>query len=128
MILQSLHGRLNRIPKPSELPEDPKYSQREFYTECGSWDEALEAAGIDNEQILLDDLRQVADKVEYVSAIDAIDEHGTYSHSITHRILTHWTRQYNTLELNRGLKRNQRSPVRRPAKRCSVHYSHSTIG
>lgn len=65
-ILQSLHDRLDRIPKPSELPEDSKYSPREFYTEFGSWDKALEAAGIDKEQALLDVFRQVADKVEHV--------------------------------------------------------------
>jgi Predicted transcriptional regulators len=80
-ILQPLHDRLNRIPKPSELPEDSKYSPHDFYTEFGSWDEALEAAGIDEKQALLDELNRVGGKLGHVSKNSEISAHGKYSYS-----------------------------------------------
>ncbi|MFC6720288.1 homing endonuclease associated repeat-containing protein [Natrialbaceae archaeon GCM10025896] len=80
-ILQSLHRRLDRPPKASELPEECEYSRYDYRTEFGSWDEALEAAGIDKKQALLDDIKRIAENLGHVPNSTDMDEHGIYSYS-----------------------------------------------
>lgn len=80
-IVRDLHTQLERVPKTTELPEECEYSPNDFYQEFGSWDEALEAAGIDREQALLDDIEQVAEQLGRVPKATDIDKHGTYSGS-----------------------------------------------
>lgn len=77
-IVRELHKRLGRVPKTTELPEECDYSPNDFYKEFGSWDEALEAAGIDKEQELLDDIKRVAEKLGRTPEPTDMAEHGTY--------------------------------------------------
>ncbi|WP_394324650.1 homing endonuclease associated repeat-containing protein [Haloquadratum walsbyi] len=65
-----------RVPKSTELPD--KYSPNDFYTEFGSWDEALAAAGFDIEQKILDEIERVAGKVESVPTTTDINKHSGY--------------------------------------------------
>lgn len=80
-VVRDLHKRLERIPKTTELPEACKYSPNDFYNEFGTWNEALEAAGIDKEQALLEDIERVTKKLGRVPNSGDMDEHGTYSGS-----------------------------------------------
>jgi hypothetical protein len=77
--VRALYQRLGRIPKTTELPEECEYSPNDFYKEFGSWDETLEAAGIDKEQALLEEIRLVAEELGRVPNTADMDEHGTYS-------------------------------------------------
>lgn len=77
-LIRNMHQRLERVPKTTELPEGCEYSPYDFYNEFGSWDEALEAAGIDKRQALLDDIHRVAEKIGRVPRSTDMDEHGTY--------------------------------------------------
>ena len=77
--VKSLHERLGRAPKATELPEDCEYSRHDFYNEFGSWDGALETAGIDREQSMLDEIGRVAEKLGRVPKSADITEHGAYS-------------------------------------------------
>jgi len=76
--LQSLYNQLDRIPKTTELPEGCEYTPNDFYTEFGSWDEALEAADIDKKQAILDEIERVAKRVGHVPTTSDIDEHSGY--------------------------------------------------
>ena len=78
--LRTLRDDLNRVPKPTDLPEDCEYTRHDFYEKFGSWDEALEVIGINKEQVLLDDLEQVANKVGRVPNSADIQEHGAYAY------------------------------------------------
>lgn len=80
-ILQLLHDDLDRIPEPNDLPEESGYARHEFYSEFGSWDEALEAADIDKEQALLDEIERVAQKVGRVPTSTDMDDHGTFPYA-----------------------------------------------
>lgn len=80
-VVSDLHTRLGRVPKTTELPEESAYTPNDFYQEFGSWDETLEAAGIDKEQALLDDIERVAEKLGYVPNSADMDRHGTYAGS-----------------------------------------------
>jgi hypothetical protein len=79
--LRTLRDNLDRVPKTTDLPEKCEYSPNDFYQKFGTWDEALEAAGIDKEQALLNEIRRVADKLGHTPTSSDIDEHGTYSSS-----------------------------------------------
>jgi hypothetical protein len=79
--VRDLHQQIGRIPKTTELPEECEYSPNDFYKEFGSWDETLEAAGIDKEQALLEEIKRVAEKLGRVPNTTDMDQHGTYSGS-----------------------------------------------
>ena len=76
--LQSLHERLDRAPKPAELTDESDHSRNDFYTEFGSWDQALETAGIDKEQEIVDEISRVGKKIGRVPNTDDIAEHAEY--------------------------------------------------
>jgi hypothetical protein len=82
--IKSLHERLGRAPKATELPEDCEYSQHDFYNEFGSWDEALETAGIDREQSMLDEIERVAEKLGRVPSTVDMQKHGAYTSYSSH--------------------------------------------
>ena len=74
--VRSLHDRLDRVPKSTDLPK--KHSPRDFYTEFGSWDEALEAAGIDKEQAILDEIERVAEELGDIPTTGNIHNYAEY--------------------------------------------------
>lgn len=90
-VVRDLHKQLGRVPKTTELPKGCEYSPNDFYNEFGTWDETLEAAGIDKEQALLDDIERVAEKLGHVPNSSDMDEHGTYSGSNYSSYFGSWT-------------------------------------
>jgi hypothetical protein len=80
-IVRDLYEELNRVPKTTEIPEDCEYSSNDFYNEFGNWGETLDAAGIDKEQELLDDIERVAEKLGRIPKSTDMDEYGVYSGS-----------------------------------------------
>ncbi|WP_128226172.1 homing endonuclease associated repeat-containing protein [Halobacteriaceae archaeon SHR40] len=90
-VVRNLHDQLGRVPKTTELSDDCEYSPSDFYSEFGSWDETLEAAGIDKEQALLEDLERVAEKLGRVPSSTEMDEYGTYSGSTYSSYFESWS-------------------------------------
>ena len=62
--LQRLYSELGRVPFPYDLDSRGEYDSDVYYEEFGSWDEALQGAGVDKQEALCDEIRRVADKIE----------------------------------------------------------------
>lgn len=76
--IQSLHESLDRVPKTTDVSDSSDYGQHDFVSEFGSWDKALEAAEIDREQELLDEIRRVADEIGDVPTTGDMNQYGDY--------------------------------------------------
>lgn len=98
--IRDLYARLGRVPKTTDLPEDCDYSHNDFYKEFGSWDEALEAAGIDKEQELLKDLERVAEELGRVPNSTDMDDHGRYSGSNYSSFFGSWNTALQRADIN----------------------------
>ena len=77
--LQSLTETLGGVPKAPEMDEHGPYSTHAYYQEFGSWDDALDAAGLDRRESLLAELERIAAELGEVPSTTQIDEHGRYS-------------------------------------------------
>lgn len=98
--VQDLYARLGRVPKTTDLPEDCDYSHNDFYKEFGSWEGALEAAGINKEQELLADVERVAEKLGRVPNSTDMDEHGAYSGSSYSSFFGSWNTALQRADIN----------------------------
>ncbi|QLG60345.1 homing endonuclease associated repeat-containing protein [Halorarum salinum] len=58
--LQTLTEELGGAPKAPEMDDQGSYSTHEYYRKFGSWNDALDAAGIDRRESLLTELERVA--------------------------------------------------------------------
>jgi len=77
--LQTLTEDLGGAPKAPEMDDQGSYSTHEYYREFGSWNDALDAAGIDRRESLLTELERVAAEIGEVPSTTQIDEHSRYS-------------------------------------------------
>jgi hypothetical protein len=82
--LQRLAAELDKSPTTNDMTEQGEYAAQAYYHYFDSWDDTLEAAGLDTTGItraaLIEDLHAVNDRIDepHPSAA-AIREHGTYS-------------------------------------------------
>ncbi|WP_434531176.1 homing endonuclease associated repeat-containing protein [Haloarcula sp. NS06] len=58
--LQWVDEEVEGIPYPADMNESGAFSAHDYQEAFGSWDDALDAAGIDKEEQLLEDMRLVA--------------------------------------------------------------------
>lgn len=72
------------VVKATDVSNQSPYSVNDITQEFGSWGTALEAAEVDNETRLLDELRRVADKVGHPPSTTEINEHGHVSAGMYH--------------------------------------------
>ncbi|MDF9746295.1 homing endonuclease associated repeat-containing protein [Natrinema salsiterrestre] len=77
--LQALTEELGAVPKAPEMDEQGTYSTHEYYQTFGSWDDALDAAGLDKRAALIDELERVATELGEIPSTTQVDEHGRYS-------------------------------------------------
>lgn len=77
--LQSLQDSLDRLPKASDVRDMPGVDEEDYLQTFGSWDEALQAAGLDKERALLDEIRRVAEKLGETPSYLDIGKYGHYS-------------------------------------------------
>jgi hypothetical protein len=89
--LQWVDETLGRLPYPSDMNEEGAFTAHMYQEDFGSWDEALEAAGIDKEQQLLEDMQTVADEVGEDMTAPEMNEYGLYSSTMTARYFGSWT-------------------------------------
>jgi flagellin-like hook-associated protein FlgL len=89
--IKRLDASLDRIPYQSDVNQDGRFTAYTFRDRFGSWDEALEAAGIDKEAVLVEDMQQVADTVDGDISQPAMNEHGKYSASMAARFFGSWS-------------------------------------
>jgi hypothetical protein len=96
--IKRLDASLDRIPYESDIDQDGRFTAYTYCDRFGSWDEALEAAGIDKEAVLLEDMQQVADTVDGDLTQPAMNEHGKYSASMAARFFGSWSEAKERLE------------------------------
>ena len=69
----------NQPLKASDVSDATQYSVNDITRVFGSWQNALDSAGIDNEARLIDDLHRVADKLGHRPTTAEMNEHGHVS-------------------------------------------------
>lgn len=89
--LQWLDEAIDGIPYPSDMNDEGAFTAHVYQDEFGSWDDALDAAGIDKEQELLKDMDRVAEKVGEDMTAPEMNDHGKYSSSMASRYFGSWT-------------------------------------
>ncbi len=77
--LQRLDTTNSGYPMTTEMRADGSYNPETYYDEFGSWEDALEAAGINKRQRLIDDIRRVAERVNKRPSTADMNEYGTHS-------------------------------------------------
>lgn len=89
--LKRLEASLDRLPYASDMDEEGNFSAYIYQDRFGSWDEALDAAGIDKEAVLLKDLQRVAEKLDKTPAQPDVNKHSTYSAGMYARYFGSWS-------------------------------------
>lgn len=82
--LQRLDESTRGYPKTTELITEGQYTPQQYYDEFGSWDDALEVAGIDKEHRLIEEIKRVDEIVDGTPNTVDLNAHsvhnsGTYS-------------------------------------------------
>ncbi|MFD1512530.1 homing endonuclease associated repeat-containing protein [Halomarina rubra] len=95
--LRELADELGKTPTQTEMNESGEFSYRPYYTQFGGWNDALAAAGMSpnhrnsvSEEELIQELREVAERVGRVPRMADMDEHGKFSASAYHRRFGSW--------------------------------------
>lgn len=94
--LRDLADELGKPPTRDEMNEDGPHSSTPYYTRWGSWNDALEAAGLDTNhrevtrEELLEELRRLADEHGEPVRFDDVDEHGNYDPRTYYREFDSW--------------------------------------
>jgi hypothetical protein len=101
--LRRLKNELERVPKAGDMTEWGEFKRAQYRVEFESWDDALEAADIDKEAYLLDELERVWRKVGAQPATTDIDKHGTYSSGSYNSVFGSWAGAVETLKRTRSV-------------------------
>jgi hypothetical protein len=89
--LQWVDEEVEGIPYPADMNESGAFSAHDYQEEFGSWDDALDIAGVDKEQELLKEMQRVAEKVGEDMTAPEMNEHGKYSSSMVARYFESWS-------------------------------------
>lgn len=89
--LQLLDDDTEGYPLTTYLREEGNYKPHKYYNEFGSWEEALEAADIDKEQRLIEDIQSVAEIVGKPPTTSDMDEHGVHSSGVHSTHFDSWS-------------------------------------
>lgn len=93
-LIEELHWvdeTVDRIPYPSDMNEEGTFTANTYQDRFGSWDDALDAASIDKEQQLLEDMQRVAEKVGEDMTAPEMNEQGLYSSTMAARYFGSWS-------------------------------------
>ncbi|WP_336337401.1 DUF5797 family protein [Haloarcula brevis] len=89
--LQWVDEEVEGIPYPADMNESGAFTAHTYQEEFGSWDDALDAAGIDKGELLLEDMHRVADEVGDDITQEEMNEYGRYSSTMAARYFGSWT-------------------------------------
>ncbi|MCU4752619.1 DUF5797 family protein [Halobacteria archaeon AArc-curdl1] len=79
------------VPYPADMNDSGAFTTHDYQEKFGSWDDALDAAGIDKEEQLLLDMQAVVDEVGEDMTAPQMNEHGRYSSTMAARYFGSWT-------------------------------------
>lgn len=89
--LQWVDEGVEGIPYPADMNESGAFTAHDYQEQFGSWDDALDVAGIDKEEQLLEDMQRVADEVGEDMTAPQMNEYGRYSSTMAARYFGSWT-------------------------------------
>lgn len=89
--LQWVDQEVEGVPSPTEMNESGTFTGPAYQSLFGSWDEALDAAGIDKGERLLEDMNRVAEKVGVDLTQSEMNEYGRHSSTMAARYFGSWT-------------------------------------
>jgi hypothetical protein len=95
--LSDLADALGVTPTRSQMNGSGRYSHRPYYTEFGSWNAALRAAGFEpnhettvTDEALLEELRRLANKMDGTPRLEDMADHGAFDPSTYYRHFGSW--------------------------------------
>lgn len=94
--LRDFADELGKTPTRTEMNEQGPHSSTPYYNRWGSWNDALEAAGLDpnheyvSREDLLADLQRLADEYGQPVLVEMVDEHGEYDPTTYFRRFESW--------------------------------------
>ncbi len=84
--LKAFARELEDVPTRTQMNEEGPHSATPFYTQFGSWNNALKAAGLETnhenkipKEKLIHALQRLADELDHVPKFEEMNEHGEYS-------------------------------------------------
>jgi hypothetical protein len=77
--IQEVADETDRPIKSTEVRDQTEYSVNKIIAEFGSWDDALDAAGVDNRSRMIADIERVAEKLGHLPSSTEMNEHGHVS-------------------------------------------------
>lgn len=88
--IRSLHEEADVVVSGKQMDLEGAYSVYELSQEFGSWDAAIEAAGIDKGEALGDEIRRVAGELDRPPERTDMDDHGRVSASMCSNFFGDW--------------------------------------
>jgi hypothetical protein len=125
--IQRLASAKGGRPTLEDLKADGRFSKSPYYTEFGSWNAAVRAAGLDGpepreyaipDEKLIKDLRRVADEKGSSPTREEIEECGAYSRSTYEKRFGTW----NAALLAAGLELNKRKQAELICDQCGTDF------
>ena len=107
--LQWVNQNIETVPSPSDMNELGIFTGPKYQDQFGSWDEALDAAGIDKGEMLLQDMDRVAGEVAKDLTQSEMNEYGRHSSTMIARYFGGWTESKERLQEWRKEKENDSS-------------------
>jgi len=89
--LQWVDEEVEGIPYPADMNDSGAFTAHAYQEAFGSWDDALDVAGIDKEEQLLEDMQVVAGEVGEDMTAPEMNEYGRYSSTMATRYFGSWT-------------------------------------
>ena len=94
--LHRLHDELGKVPSLLDVDDAGAYSGSVYQNRCGSWSEALEAAGFDadrgpTDEELIAELRRLRDELDKRPSMRDMTEHGAYGCTTYRRRFGSWS-------------------------------------
>lgn len=89
--LKRVDESLDRIPYTSDINEESAFTAHDYQEEFGSWDDALEAIGIDKEAELLNELQRVSHVLGKKPTQQEMSEHSMYSFGMYANFFGSWS-------------------------------------
>jgi len=102
--LQRLETELGRLVKVHDMDDQGKFTQADYRREFGSWGAALQAASIDKEGHLLDELQRLWDLTDSKPTTTEMNERGAYSASMYYSVFESWSTAIQRLKENRDIE------------------------
>jgi hypothetical protein len=110
-------------PLTTDLREDGKYTQHDYITEFGSWEDALSAANINKKQRLIDEIHRVNDIVDEKLNTTDMNEYSNYSSGTYSTTFGSWDAALEAAGINEESDSENHTQTGQPNKQSGAEIS-----